>query len=247
MVVVQTQHRGQKTFNLKSAGRCYQITSSGDAAVGAEGLSRNNRVKKMTQRQNDRDDRTGGRMAIEAGRQVAEWLYNWEWRWWVTLTFSRDIGSARADAILGEYLNEFEATHRDSLTCMIAQEQKTISGSGRPAGRVHFHVLIGSSIDHGAKALQQLWQQARYGGNRTSGAGADVRPYDPQRGALVYLQKALMEKSSGLTFHNLELLSPVAPESATKSAEVRRKLKRCEDRKRAHSSSDGARLVATRS
>ena len=175
-------------------------------------------------------------MMIEAGRQVAEWLYGWEWRWWVTLTFSHDVGSTRADAVLTEFLNEFEATHHDSLTCVIAKEQKTVSGSGRPAGRIHFHALIGSSIDHGVKALQELWQQARYGGDRTSGAGADVRPYDPQRGALVYLQKALTEDSSGLRLHNLELLSPIAPKSAGNSAKVRRTLKRCEDRKRAHSS-----------
>ena len=151
----------------------------------------------VRQRNGDDSDCAGSRTTMEAGRHMAEWLYDWDWRWWITLTFSRDLGQGKANNILSEYLNEYEKAYRDSLTCVIAQEQKSISGSGKSAGRVHFHMLVGSAVDYGPQALQDLWQQPRFGGNGTSGAGADVRPYDPQRGAITYLLKAQTEQTSG--------------------------------------------------
>jgi hypothetical protein len=185
----------------------------------------------MSLKQSVISDRTGGRMAIEAGRNLAEWLYDWKWKWWVTLTFSNNICKASATALLDEYLNEVESTYGDSLTCVIAQEQKTYSGCGKPAGRVHFHLLVGCSIDLGWRPLQELWQLPQYGGDRTTGAGADVRKYDPQRGAFTYLAKVHQDRAADLTFRNLELLSPVPPLSADTSSKMRRKLLRSNERR----------------
>jgi hypothetical protein len=185
----------------------------------------------MSLKQRNQSDRTGGRMAIEAGRNLAEWLYDWDWKWWVTLTFSNDLCRASATAVLNAYLNEVELTYKDSLTCVIAQEQKRYSGSGKPAGRVHFHMLVGCAIDLGPRPLQEMWQLSRFGGDRTRGTGADVRRYDPQRGAIAYLTKLQYESASDLTFRNLELLSPVSPGSAYSSSKMRRKLLRSNQRR----------------
>jgi len=201
----------------------------------------------MSSEQNDYSDRNGGRMMIEAGRNMAEWLYEWEWKWWITLTFSNDVSRERATALLNDYLNEVETTYRDSLSCVIAQEQKTLSGSGKPAGRVHFHLLIGCAIDLDARPLQELWQLSKFGGDRTSGAGADVRRYDPQRGALTYLLKFQQDPAWDFTFRNLELLSPVPPKSAATSAKVRRKLRRSTERRLAGSMRPLSRSASSRS
>jgi hypothetical protein len=179
---------------------------------------------------NEYNDRNGGRL-IEKRRNQAEWLRTWNWRYWATLTSSRDIGRDQANALLDECLSELEAAFHDSMTCMIGQEQKTYSGSGKPAGRVHFHLLIGSAVNLSASSIANWWQLPRFGGSRTSGAGADVRVYDQNRGAVNYLLKYQADPAWDVRFRNLELLSPLRPVSAGTSSRMRRKLQRCEERR----------------
>jgi hypothetical protein len=185
----------------------------------------------MSRNANECNDRNGGRLVIEGRRNQAEWLRTWKWRYWATLTSSRDIGRDQGNALLGECLGELEAAFHDSLTCMIAQEQKTYSGSGKPAGRVHFHLLIGSAVNIPALAIVNWWQLPKFGGSRTSGAGADVRVYDPNRGAANYLLKFQSDPAWDLRFRNLELLSPLTPASTATSSRMRRKLQRCKERR----------------
>jgi hypothetical protein len=168
---------------------------------------------------------------IENRPNELEWLRNWKWNYWVTLTFSGDVGREEANALLDEFLNELEAALRDSLICMISQEQKTISGSGKPAGRVHFHLLIASAVNLSASTITNWWQLPKFGGSRTAGAGADVRPYDPHRGAVSYLLKFRKDPAWDVRYRNLELLSPVTPASAATSSSMRRKLRRYEERR----------------
>jgi hypothetical protein len=180
---------------------------------------------------NEYNDRDGGRAVIEGRKNQAEWLRTWNWRWWTTLTFSRDVGRDQANALLDDFLGELEAAFHDSLTCMIGQEQKTYSGSGKPAVRVHFHLLIGSAVNLPALAIVNWWQLTKFGGSRTSGASADVRVYDPNRGAVNYLLKFQADPAWDVRFRNLELLSPLTPASAATSSRMRRKLQRCEERR----------------
>jgi hypothetical protein len=182
------------------------------------------------------NDRNGGRLVIEGrlieGRwNLAEWVRTWNWSWYVTLTHSRDVRRDQSYVLLDQYLNELEATFHDSLTCMIAQEQKTYSGSGKPAGRVHFHLLIGSAVNLPKEAIINWWQLPKFGCSRTSGAGAYVEPYDPNRGAANYMLKFHADPAWDVRFRNLELLSPLTPASAATSSRMRRKLHRHDERR----------------
>jgi hypothetical protein len=185
----------------------------------------------MSRNANEYNDRNGGRPVIEGRKNQAEWLRTWNWRYWTTLTSSRDVGHDQANALLDDCLGELEAAFHDSLTCMIGQEQKTHSGSGKPAGRVHFHVLIGSAVNIPALAIVNWWQLPKFGGSRTSGVGADVRVYDPNRGAVNYLLKFQADPAWDVRFRNLELLSPLTPASAATSSRLTRKLRRREERR----------------
>lgn len=185
----------------------------------------------MSSKRNECNDRTGGRPMLEDRPGELEWLRNWNWKYWVTFTFSRDLGPDEANAILNDYLNEMEAAYHDCLTCMIGLEQKTLSGSGKPSGRVHFHLLIGSAVDISPNVLKNWWQLPKFGGSRTAGAGADVRIYDPRRGAISYLLKFRADPAWDVRYRNLELLSPLTPISAETSSKMRRKLQRCEERR----------------
>jgi hypothetical protein len=185
----------------------------------------------LSTKPNRYNDRTGGRPGIENRPVGAEWVRTWDWKYWVTLTFSRDVGRDEANALLNDFLNELEAALHDSLTCMIAQEQNTLSGSGKPAGRVHFHLLIASAVKLTPSAIVNWWQLPKFGGSRTAGAGADVRPYDPHRGGASYLLKFQKDPAWDVRYRNLELLCPDAPESAATSSRMKRKLRRCKERR----------------
>jgi hypothetical protein len=182
-------------------------------------------------KRNEYNDRTGGRLVIENRPAELEWLRDWGWKYWVTLTSSRNIGRDEENARVDDFLNELEAAHHDSLSCMIGQEQQTISGCGKPAGRVHSHLLIASAVNLTASTIANWWQLPKFGGSRTSGAGAFVKPYDPHRGAISYLLKFRADPAWDVRYRNLELLSPIIPASATTSSSMRRKLRRCEERR----------------
>jgi hypothetical protein len=104
------------------------VIRNGQAAVGCPrcALSQEN---DMSTNANKYNDRNGGRLVIEGRGNLAEWLRTWKWRYWVTLTSSMDLRRDQSNALLDDFLGELEAAFHDSLTCMIAQEQKTYSGS----------------------------------------------------------------------------------------------------------------------
>jgi hypothetical protein len=182
-------------------------------------------------KRNEYNDRTGGRLVIENRPAELEWLRDWGWKYWVTLTSSRNIGRDEENARVDDFLNELEAAHHDSLSCMIGQEQQTISGCGKPAGRVHSHLLIASAVNLSASTITNWWQLPKFGGSRTAGSGAFVKPYDPHRGAVSYLLKFREDPAWDVRYRNLELLCPVTPASAATSSSMRRKLRRCAERR----------------
>jgi hypothetical protein len=172
------------------------------------------------------DDKSADTVGLSNLEIYGQWIQSFDWRWWVTLTFSNNLSRERANEILKEYVNELEAKYHDSLSCLIAQEQKTFSGSGKSAGRVHFHLLVGCAANLTVRSFTDLWESPRFGGNRTSGSAAHVQPYDPQKDAAYYCFKFLQDRSWDWYFHNLELASSTAPLSAKHSTRMRRKLRR---------------------
>jgi len=176
-------------------------------------------------------DRTGGSCRTQPSRHLAEWLKDWPWDWWITLSFSADLTPDDANVRLLGFLDELEKNHRDSVSCLIAQEQKTVSGCGKPSGRGHFHLLMASSVTLTAASISDLWTLPEFGGSRTSGAGAFVRPYDPSQGAIHYMLKSQNDPAWDFTDRNLDLLSPQKPQSATASSGSRRRFLRRDQRR----------------
>lgn len=113
---------------------------------------------------------------VRQQQEYATWFRNqFRWDWYLTLTFSGELSSQHASNLLHEYLREIEEKVHAPLSCLIAKEQK-YSGLGKPSGRVHF-----ISCSHATRTYKEFlrdhWQQPKYGGDRTSGPSADVRPY----------------------------------------------------------------------
>ncbi len=182
-------------------------------------------------------DRNGGRPCNQASRHLGDWMRSWPWDWWVTLTFSANATPDDANVRLFSFLNELEKRHRDSVWCLIAQEQKTFSGCGKPGGRLHFHLLLASATTLTQASISDLWTLPEFGGSRTSGAAAFVKPYDSEQGAIYYMLKSQDDPAWDFSHRNLDLLSPLRPASADSSSESRRRFKR-RDERRAKTNSD---------
>jgi hypothetical protein len=164
----------------------------------------------------------GNHMAV-----YGPWIQTYAWNWWVTISFSRDVGREEAYALLEEYLSQLEVTYRDGLSCVIAQEQKTYSGCGKPSGRVHFHLLVACVANLTERSFSDLWERKEFGGTRVTGAAAHVEPYDPQKHAAYYIFKFLNDPAWDWQLRNLDLISHGAVAAGAKmSHRLARKLKR---------------------
>ena len=69
----------------------------------------------MSTNANEYNDRNGGRLVIEGRKNQAEWLRTWNWRYWTTLTSSRDVGRDQANALLDDFLGELVVTVLERL------------------------------------------------------------------------------------------------------------------------------------
>jgi hypothetical protein len=177
-------------------------------------------------------------------QQYAAWLRKINWSWYVTLTFDREVGSMQASALLELYLRDLEIRSRNTLSCLIVKEQKHYSGLGTPAGRVHFHVLVSTTADLTAKDFVDQWGKPQYGGERTSGPSALVRPYDAAISATYYLFKTLYESPDNWELRREKLLGPIRPASWHTSAEIRSAIRRQKARSREARRRDAVRKLA---
>ena len=103
---------------------------------------------------------------------------------------SQHRSAERASALLEDYLNEIEALVKAPLSCLISME-KHYSGLGMPAGRVHFHMLIGCARTLDPKRMDEIWSEPRYGGTWVKGKSALILPYDAAIDASFYMFKSL--------------------------------------------------------
>ena len=174
-------------------------------------------------------DRLPSRGDIHKQQQYATWLRTFRWNLYVTLTFSHDVSSSSAQARLESYLQELELKFRAPLSCVISIETK-YSGLGMPAGRVHFHLLVGCARPMDKRLMQDLWNESHYGGNRVSGQAARILPYDEHICGSFYLLKTLHDPSWDLKVRNLDLISPARPASCAISTRARRRIRRNEGR-----------------
>jgi len=175
-------------------------------------------------------------VAIERRQGYADWFRTFDWRWYITLTFSRDRTRNQADALLEQCLRQVEEHIHAPLSCLIAPEQKQ-SGLGKEAGRGHFHLLVGCGPTLTPNTFVNIWRQPNYGGTWVSkrktvgqkleaGESAYVVPYDTSIDASFYLFKTLHTSDWDWSLRRGHLISPEPPASATHSRQMRRLLAR---------------------
>ena len=163
-------------------------------------------------------------------QQYADWFRAaFHWDIFATLTFSHDLTSARANAILGIYLRFIEEEVRAPLACLIAEEQGSSVRAG-DAGRAHFHLLIRCAEPLDPAHLTDVWRKDCFGGDRTAGPSAVVRAYEKEISTTFYMMKDLRNPKWGWSEWRLEGASRRKPERLATSAEARRRWKRQQER-----------------
>lgn len=118
-----------------------------------------------------------------------EWLKQWPWESWGTLTF-RDDGYSHEAATRS--FNRFTAWLRaegnDQVSYFVGHEV------GKQ-GRLHLHCLLGSLAPMTSRRALWQWWFERYG-------RCELRGYDPEQGAAVYVSKYVTKE---LAHYDLDL------------------------------------------
>ena len=174
-------------------------------------------------------DRTSGPGGMRGRQELANWVRDWDWDWWTTLTFNRCVSVGESSRVLERFLECLERTVQDTVSCMIGQEQ-VLSASNKTKTWVHFHLLIGSAVSFPGSLIVKLWNKPEFGGVIKGGKSAEVEVYASHRGAAAYLMKSQTDPAWDVTFRNLDLLSPIVPKSAEDSSRQRRRLRRRDER-----------------
>lgn len=135
----------------------------------------------------------------------ANWLRQIPWQLFATLTFARRVGDAQAVQVFKAFVDRMEKYFRCPVVYVRGDERR-LSGRRMPAIRRHFHALFAAPVALDPAFVRDSW--IRMAGTRRNDGGADVRIYDPDRGALAYSLKQIFEIDGDWSFANLDLYLP---------------------------------------
>ena len=115
-------------------------------------------------------------------RAMGEFLCQYPWEWWGTITFRDEIVTYGASRRVRQFFRWLEGERGAPVGAFIAIEMHKYRGGGDPASlvpHVHFLALNVAGVERRA-AWRYLWE--RCGRSR-------IEPYDPDRGASFYIAK----------------------------------------------------------
>jgi hypothetical protein len=146
--------------------------------------------------------------------KTTAWLKSLPWQLFCTLTFAYQVSLQQANALFDQFIDRSENSIRAPLTYVRGTENR-YSGCGLPGSPWHFHLVIGADVALDPERLGRLWESMA--GRRTSGAGADMRPYDRRLEGLAYVLKF-----GEWDFRNLHLAFGARPTTARARRRQRR-------------------------
>ena len=121
--------------------------------------------------------------AIDLQREVADRMYKWQlsefvrlhlWNYFVTLTFELEQSHPSAQRGFCKWVRHLERRNGNGVAWFLATE-------GDNTERVHVHALLEGDLAMTETDIEVDWRPGR----------ADVRIYDPTRGAAAYMTKRI--------------------------------------------------------
>lgn len=123
-------------------------------------------------------------------RAMGEWLSQWQWDAWCTLTFrDGNFSPDAADRAFAKLAQTLRVESAPTLSYFVGHEL------GGHTGRLHLHCLLGGLPYGDSRRGIWKWWHHRYG-------RAQVLPFDADRGAAFYVSKYV---TKGLAHWDLEL------------------------------------------
>lgn len=133
----------------------------------------------------NRDGIDDGRQALQLREAWADYLRGYNdvsdapWALFVTLTFREPVHAEQAGKRFDRFLDGCTRGGRDRVRWVRATERQA-------RGVIHFHLLLSAVPSAAPFGLVRLWK-------RLGGGYADIKLYDPARGAAWYIAKAIVE------------------------------------------------------
>lgn len=167
-----------------------------------------------------------GKSALNS--ELASFYKSFPWQLFCTFTFSRSLrnGDWEARSLWQSFVNELERLLGHAIGRLVAEESRHASGS-LSGIRLHYHALMACDHPLSEALLRGLWR--KYAGDGTK--LAEIRPYDPSRGAVEYCLKLLGSFSGEIMIQNLDLYSPASAKLMKQSSRARRRQRRHLERK----------------
>ena len=166
------------------------------------------------------------RLPYAVDRQIAEeyadWLKQVPWKLFCTFTFAWKVNDLQADKVFVAFIDRLES-HLKFDVGYVRGDEKRLSGCGKSASGRHFHVLLTCAAPVTPETVAELWMSMA--GNRDDGAGAQVKPYDPNQNGVSYVFKLVNQPDGDWTFRKLHLFPPFLRERKV-TRRMRRHLRR---------------------
>jgi hypothetical protein len=124
-------------------------------------------------------------MALSVKHEYLEWLDQYHWTWFVTLTLREGIRRKSANRLVREWITLLEESEGAVVSWIRMAE------FGGELGTLHFHALVAGVHGTTISQAEALWK-------RMAGR-AMISPYDPSRRGLEYTLKS-MENSPDYDF-----------------------------------------------
>ncbi len=159
---------------------------------------------------------------MNTAEEYAQWIKQVDWRLFCTFTFAWRVSDQQANRIFVEFINRLER-HLRCDVAYVRGDEKRFSGCGKPACARHYHFVLACVAPVTAEIVEAHWKSMA--GNRSDGAGAVVKPYDPNRNGVSYVLKLIHKPDGDWSSNKLHLFLPsAAAEKVTKR--MRRHLRR---------------------
>jgi hypothetical protein len=150
------------------------------------------------------------------------WLRTVPWQLFATFTFAWQVSDPQAARVFREFVNRMERTLRAPVV-LVRGDEKRYSGCGMPGAPRHFHAVLTAHRKLDRHWVAELWMSMA--GRRQSGAGADVRIYNPNLAGLAYLLKFIHQPHGDWDLRNLDLFLRT-PDQQHMDSRQRRRLAR---------------------
>lgn len=121
-------------------------------------------------------------MASDLAATAAEFIKQYEWNWWVSLTFRGTPSHGLGDKLFHCWMNKLNRKTFGSHYYRRAEGLRWIRGTElQERNVVHFHALIAGDPKPTIAEASAYWA--------AMAGGAEIRVYDPFRGAAYYSVK----------------------------------------------------------